>query len=154
MAVTSPFFFPTASSLSEPEPASPSVIFCLLPHRTRRLRPGNLLHPNTFVGFIPMEDLPEKETLLSEKGSRGSSGLSKTLPRKYSLGQWYRATRYEAGEDHGWKKMRRRRGRLLLILRRLLFLLSRLLYRLLRCCFLRCHEYLTPFQFQKWSYRM
>lgn len=42
--------------------------------------------------------------------------------------------------------MRRRRGRRLLM--ELLLLLCRLFCRLLRCCFLRCHEISTPFQCQ------
>ena len=48
-------------------------------------------------------------------------------------------------------KVRRRRGRRLLIMRQLLFLLSRLLCGLLRCCFLRCHENSTPLRCQNVS---
>jgi hypothetical protein len=49
--------------------------------------------------------------------------------------------------DGGSGKMRRRRGRRLLIMRRLL-LLRCLLCGLLRCCFLRCHESSTPLRCQ------
>jgi hypothetical protein len=51
--------------------------------------------------------------------------------------------RSEESEEVGREgKVRRRRGRRLLIVR--LLLLGRLFYGLLRCCFLRCHEHFTP----------
>jgi hypothetical protein len=52
--------------------------------------------------------------------------------------------------NRGRGKVRRQRGRRLLIVRRLL-LLGRLLCRLLCCCFLRCHEHSTPLQCQNVS---
>jgi hypothetical protein len=50
-------------------------------------------------------------------------------------------------ENRGRGKVRRRRGRRLLIMRRLL-LLRCLFCGLLRCCFLRCHENSTPLRCQ------
>ena len=147
MAVTSPFFCRTASSLSQPQPTGRSVLFAYssshevgLAGVTGCIRTPSLIPSRWMAG-------QRRRVLVGDAGSRVVESFGSVAEEMFDPTAT-RAVRRGAKNDRGCGKVRRRRGRRLLIERRLL-LLGRLLCRLLRC-FLRCHEHSTPLRFQKW----